>query len=68
MRKGDTMRTWVDLFADRLSLEMPSLYASLLNPVEPLWSWLRRERLNNLGPKATRELDARMIAELARSP
>jgi transposase len=65
MHKGEPIRALVDHFADRLNLEMLPPYAPMLNPVEPLWSWLKWERLSNFGPKDARELDARVIAELA---
>jgi transposase len=64
MHKGDPIRALVDHFADRLVLEKLPPYAPMLNPVEPLWSWLKWERLSNWGPKDARELDARVIAEL----
>jgi hypothetical protein len=38
----------------------------MLNPVEPLWSWLKWGRLNNLGPRDALDLDARAIAELTK--
>jgi transposase len=63
--KGDSIRALMDHFADRLSREKLPPYAPMLNPVEPLWSWLKGERLSNFGPKDARELDARVIAELA---
>ena len=37
----------------------------MLNPVEWLGSWLKWERLSNFAPLDVRELDARVIAELA---
>jgi hypothetical protein len=37
----------------------------MLNPVEWLWSWLKWERLSNFAPLDVRELNARVIAELA---
>ena len=65
MHKGDPIRTLVDHFAERLVLEMLPPYAPMLNPVEPLWSWLKWERRSNWGPRDAQELDARVIAELA---
>jgi putative transposase len=38
----------------------------MLNPVEWLWSWLKWGRLSNLGPRNALELDARVVAELAK--
>jgi transposase len=53
-------------FSDRLDLERLPPYAPMLNPVEPLWSWLKWGRLSNLGPNDAQELDVRAIAELTR--
>ena len=64
MHKGDPIRALEGRFADRLSLERLPPYAPMLNPVEPLWSWLKWGRLSNLGPRDAHELDARVIAEL----
>ena len=65
--RGSSLRGWspTDRASNRLSLEKLPPYAPMLNPVEPLWSWLRWERLSNFGPKDVRERDARVIAELA---
>jgi hypothetical protein len=38
----------------------------MLNPVEPLWSWLKWERLSNFAPHNVGELDERVVAELAK--
>jgi hypothetical protein len=66
MHKGDPIRDLMGHFADRLDLERLPPYAPMLNPVEPLWSWLKWSRLSNLGPKDATELDARATAELVR--
>jgi hypothetical protein len=66
MHKGDPIRDLMGHFADRLDLEVLPPYAPMLNPVEPLWSWLKWGRLSNRGPKDAHELDARAIAELAK--
>ena len=66
MHKGDPIRDLMGQFADRLDLERLPPYAPMLNPVEPLWSWLKWGRLSNLGPKDAQELDARVIAELTK--
>jgi transposase len=63
--KGDPIGQLLDHFTDRLVLEKLPPYAPMLNPVESLWSWLKWERLSNFGPRDARELDARVIAELA---
>jgi hypothetical protein len=66
MHKGDPIRELMGHFADRLDLERLPPYAPMLNPVEPLWSWLKWGRLPNLGPKDSHDLEARAIAELAK--
>jgi len=66
MHKGDPIRDLMGHFADRLDLERLPPYAPMLNPVEPLWSWLKWGRLNNLGPEDAHELDVRAIAELTK--
>ena len=64
MHKGDPIRAVEAHFADRLSLEALPPYAPMLNPVEPLWSWLKYSRLNNFAPRDPTELDDRVTAEL----
>lgn len=66
MHRGDPIRDLMCHFGDRLDLERLPPYAPMLNPVEPLWSWLKWGRLSNLGPKDAAELDARATAELLR--
>jgi len=65
MHKGDPIRDLRDQFAGRLDLERLPPYAPMLNPVEFLWSWLKWERLSNLGPRDAADLDARVRAVLA---
>jgi len=64
MHKGDPIRDLMSHFSDRLDLERLPPYAPMLNPVEPLWSWLKWGRLSNFGPRDAQELDVRAIAEL----
>jgi hypothetical protein len=66
MHKGDPIRDQAGHFADRLDLEQLPPYAPMLNPVEPLWSWLKWGRLNNLTPKDAAEIESRVVAELAK--
>jgi putative transposase len=66
MHKGDPIRDLMGHFSDRLDPERLPPYAPMLNPVEPLWSWLKWGRLSNLGPKDATELDTRATAELVR--
>ena len=57
MHKGEPILALEAQFADRLSLERLPPCAPMLNPVEPLWSWLKWERLSNFAPHDVRELD-----------
>jgi len=47
MHKGEPIDSLAAHFADRLSLERLPPFAPMLNPAEPLWSWLKWERLSN---------------------
>jgi putative transposase len=64
MHKGDPIRQLTTHFADRLSLEALPPWAPMLNPVEPLWGWLKYGRLCNFAPRDAHELDGRVVAEL----
>jgi transposase len=64
MHKGDPIRALESHFADRLSVERLPPFAPMLNPVEPLWSWLKHSRLSNFAPRDPAELDGRVVAEL----
>jgi hypothetical protein len=66
MHKGDPIRDLVGHFADRLDLERLPPYAPMLNPVEPLWSWLKWGRLTNFAPKDATQIESRVVAELAK--
>ena len=55
----------MDHFADRLCLEPLPPWAPMLNPTEPLWGWLRDDRLCNYAPHDAAELNGRVVAELA---
>jgi transposase len=65
MHKGEPISALEAHFADRLSLERLPPFAPMLNPVEWLWSWMKWERLSNFAPHDVRELDERVVAELA---
>jgi transposase len=56
MHKGNPIREAVDRFHPRLTLERLPPYAPMLNPVEPLWSWLKYSRLCNFAPHDAQEL------------
>jgi transposase len=64
MHKGDPIHQLMDHFADRLCLESLPPWAPMLNPTEPLWGWLKYDRLCNFAPHDTPELDGRVITEL----
>lgn len=64
MHKGDPIRQAQDIYSHRLTLERLPPYAPMLNPVEPLWSWLKYSRLNNFAPQNAVELNQRIFAEL----
>jgi hypothetical protein len=65
MHQGDPIRRLTDHFAGRLCLEALPPWAPMLNPTEPLWAWLKYDRLCNYAPRDAAELDGRVIAELA---
>jgi transposase len=65
MHKGDPIHQLTDHFADRLCLEPLPPWAPMLNPTEPLWGWLKYDRLCNYAPHDAAELDGRVVAELA---
>jgi transposase len=62
--KGDPIRAQVERFRPRLSLELLPPYAPMLDPVEPVFSWLKYSRLSNYAPHNARELDQRIRQEL----
>jgi transposase len=64
MHEGEPIRAMEAHFGDRPSLERLPRLAPMLNPVEPLWSWLKYSRLNNFAPRDPAELDGRVVAEL----
>ena len=64
MHKGEPIRALEAHFGDRLCVERLPPFAPMLNPVEPLWSWLKYSRLNNFAPRDPAELDGRVIAEM----
>lgn len=66
MHEGDPIRDLMAHVAARLDLERLPPYAPMLNPVEPLWSWLKWGRLSNFAPKDAVEIEARAVAELTK--
>jgi len=65
MHKGDPIRELLERFPTRLNLERLPPYAPMLNPVEPIWSWLKYGRLCNFAPRDARALNDAVVAELA---
>lgn len=64
MHKGDPIREAVERFHPRLMVEKLPPYTPMLNPVEPLWSWLKYSRLANFAPADARQLHHRVRQEL----
>ena len=64
MHRGDPIQRLTDHFADRLCLEALPPWAPMLHPTEPLWGWLKYDRLCNYAPQDAAELDGRVVAEL----
>lgn len=64
MHKGNPIRESVERFAPRLNLERLPPYAPMLNPVEPLWRWLKYGRLCNFAPTDARHLNRQVVAAL----
>ena len=64
MHKGDPIAEAVERVAPRLTLERLPPYAPMLNPVEPLWSWLKYSRLANFAPTDAKELHRAVTREL----
>jgi len=61
--QGDPTRELLEQHGDRLCLEPLPAYSPMLNPVEPLWSWLKYSRLCNFAPHDATELHRAVIAE-----
>lgn len=64
MHKGDPIREAIRRFAPRLHLERLPPYAPMLNPVEPLWSWLKHSQLANYAPPDAVTSNQRIHQEL----
>lgn len=64
MHKGDPIRAAVERFRPRLILERLPAYAPMLNPVEPVWSWLKYSRLCNAAPANAADLNRCVQREL----
>jgi len=64
MHKGDPIRVQVERFRPRLTLELLPPWAPMLDPVEPIFSWLKYGRLSNFTPHNAHELNVAIVAEL----
>jgi putative transposase len=64
MHKGNPIRQVETSFSKRLAIEQLPPYAPMLNPVEPLWSWLKYGRLCNFAPADIWEIDKAITDEL----
>jgi transposase len=64
LHQGDPIR---ELLRQRPDIHLEKLppYAPMLNPVEPMWSWLKYGKLNNFAPQDARQLNQRILVELA---
>ena len=64
MHKGDPIHDLLEGYPTRLNVERLPPYAPMLNPVEPIWSWLKYGRLCNFAPGDARALNEAVVAEL----
>jgi len=64
MHKGDPIRAQVERYRPRLSLESLPPWAPMLDPAEPLFSWLKYGRLSNFAPREANELNKTVLREL----
>jgi transposase len=64
MHRGDPIWSQLARFEPRLSLEELPPYAPMLNPLEPVFSWLKYSRLCNFAPWDADELNRVVFREL----
>jgi transposase len=64
MHKGDPIRAQMERFRPRLHLELLPPWAPMLDPVEPIFSWLKYGRLSNYAPRNAHELNQTVEEEL----
>ena len=64
MHKGDPIREELERFKPRLNTELLPPWAPMLDPVEPIFSWLKYGRLSNFAPMNAQELNKMVLAEL----
>jgi len=64
MHRGEPILSQLARFQPRLSLEELPPYAPMLNPLEPVFSWLKNSRLCNFAPWDAHELNRAIFREL----
>lgn len=64
MHKGPPIRERLEQFQPRLSLEPLPPWAPMLDPVEPVFSWLKYGQLANFAPVDARDLNKAVKREL----
>jgi transposase len=64
MHKGDPIRDEIERLQPRVSLESLPPWAPMLDPVEPIFSWLKYGRLPNYAPRNAVELNRMVFTEL----
>ena len=64
MHRGDPIRDALERFRPRMSLETLPPWAPMLDPIEPLFSWLKNGQLCNYAPLNAWELQGRIHREL----
>lgn len=64
MHEGDPIRSEIECLQPRMSLESLPPWAPMLDPVEPIFGWLKYGRLPNYCPRDARELNKAVFAEL----
>jgi len=64
MHKGDPIWSKIEDLKPRLSVESLAPWAPMLDPVEPIFGWLKYGRLANYAPSNAKELNRMVFAEL----
>jgi putative transposase len=65
LHKGEAIRALCRVRPGRFRFELLPPYAPMLNPVEPLWSWLKFGRWSNFAPRDAEHLNSVLVPELA---
>lgn len=64
LHKGEPIRALCGGRPWRFRFELLPPYAPMLNPVEPVWSWLKFGRWSNFAPRDAEHLDSVLVPEL----